>query len=86
MNVQPDGESTTKKQRVTLPIHGLGCGGGEKPTIERALARVPGVEQVYVNPAIEMAYVEYDPLLTGPGQLVRAIENQGFRACRLELR
>ncbi|MBI3962133.1 MAG: heavy-metal-associated domain-containing protein [Deinococcus sp.] len=69
-----------KTQRVTLPIYGLSCGGGGALTVERALAKVPGVVQVYVNPATEMAYVEYNPTLSGPEQLMAAVERAGFQA------
>lgn len=84
MDFQPDREAITKNRRVTLPIYGLRRGG--TLTVERALAKVLGVVQVYVNPATEMAYVEYDPLLTGPERLVRAIEERGFRAGKPGLR
>ena len=67
-----------KTTRITLPIDNLRCGGAL--TIERALIRTPGVVHVYVNPAIEMAYVEYDPSLTDSDHLVAAIERTGFRA------
>ena len=50
-----------KNQRITLPIEDLNCEGGGVLIVERALARTAGVVQVYVNPATEMAYVEYDP-------------------------
>ena len=48
--------------------------------IERALARTSGVVYVYVNPATEMAYIEYDPALTDPDRLVKVVEHAGFRA------
>ena len=67
-----------KTTRITLPIDNLRCGGAL--TIERALMRTPGVVHVYVNTAIEMAYVEYDPSLTDSDHLVAAIERAGFRA------
>jgi hypothetical protein len=53
-----------------MPIYGLACGGGGALTIERVLQRVAGVRLAYVNPATEMAYVEYDPALCGPGNLL----------------
>ncbi len=67
-----------KKTRITLSIVNLRCGGAL--TIERALIRTPGVVHVYVNPAIEMSYIEYDPSLTDSDLLVAAIERTGFRA------
>ena len=69
-----------KKQRITLPIDGLGCGGGGVLIVERALARASGVVYVYINPATEMAYIEYDPALSDPDRLVKVVEYAGFRA------
>ncbi len=69
-----------KNQRITLPINDLSCGGGGVLIVERALARAPGVVYVYVNPATEMAYVEYDPALVDPNRLTQAVEHAGFRA------
>jgi len=67
-------------RRTTLPIYGLGCGGGGVLTIERALARTPGVRRVYVNPATEMAYLEYNPAQINPSKIVAVIEDLGFEA------
>lgn len=65
--------------RISLPIFGLTCGGGGATTVERVLLRAPGVSFAYVNPATEMAYVEYDPEQTEPRKLQRAIESAGYR-------
>ena len=69
---------------MTLPIHDLACGGGLM--IERALLRAAGVVRVYVNPVIEMAYIEYDPRLTDPDGLVGVIQRAGFQAGTPSLR
>lgn len=69
-----------KTRRVTVFIYELGCGGGGALTVERALAKVPGVVQVYVNPTTETAYVGYDPAVAGVDGLVAAVESVGFRA------
>lgn len=65
-------------QRMTLPIYNLGCGGGATRLVERALRDVPGVTEVYVNPATEMAYVTYDPTRTEPTHLFNALQRAGF--------
>jgi len=52
---------------LTIPISGLRCAGSECYTLERALRREPGVVDVYVNPVTEIAYIDYDPAMTGPG-------------------
>jgi cation transport ATPase len=79
-------QRNTRIRRVTLPIYGLGRGRGETLTAERALARVAGVERAYVNPLTETAYVEYDPTITQPVQLVAAVEAVGLRAGEPSLR
>ena len=68
-----------KTLRITLPISDLSCGGGGVLIVERALARTAGVVYVYVNPATEMAYVEYDPALVDPDHLAEVVEHAGFR-------
>ena len=69
--------------RATLPIGGLSCRGGGALTVERALAQVPGVLVSSVNPATEMAYVQYDPAVCSPHDLLAAVEEVGFRALGL---
>jgi len=66
--------------RVTLPLYNLGCGGGEALAIERAIATLPGVTQVYINPLTEMAYVVYDPALLGHEHLRAAVDRLGYGA------
>jgi copper chaperone CopZ len=72
--------SSLRIKRVTFPIHNLGCGGGGSLTVERTILRVEGVRNAYVNPAIEMAYVEFDPSRCTPDALIKAVEHVGFRA------
>lgn len=69
-----------KRQRATVPIYGLVCSVGDALTVERALLETPGVLRAYVNPAIEMAYLEYDEERCGRAQIVHAVERSGFRA------
>ena len=70
------------RRALRIPVYGLGCGGDGATTIERELARLPGVLQAYVNPATEIAYVDYDPATTDPLRLAQAIERTGYRAGR----
>ncbi len=65
-------------KRVTFPIYNLGCGGGGSLTIERTILRVEGVRNAYVNPATEMAYVEFDPSRCALDALLKAVEHVGF--------
>jgi Cu+-exporting ATPase len=70
------------KRGLRIPIYDLGCGGAGATTIERELAATDGVSRVYVNPATETAYVDYDPALTDPSSLAQAIEKAGHRPGR----
>lgn len=72
--------TSMKTQRMTIPIEGLSCGGGGSLQVERALSRLSGVVYAYVNPATEMAYVEYDPEQVDNERLVKVAERAGFRA------
>lgn len=69
-------------RKLRIPVYGLGCGGAGVEAIERELAASEGVLRVYVNPGIEMAYVDYDPQETDPWTLARAVERAGYRAGR----
>jgi hypothetical protein len=60
-----------RAKRLTIPIAGLRCAGSECYTLERALRREPGVVDVYVNPVTEIAYIDYDPAMTGQASLMR---------------
>lgn len=64
--------------RTALPVSGLGCGGGARLTLEHLLRHRPGVLAAYVNPATEMAYVEYDPAYTSPEALLGVVLDSGF--------
>jgi copper chaperone CopZ len=50
------------------------------------VARLEGVKNAYVNPAMEMAYVEYDPNQCSVQDIVGAMERLGFRAGPVSLR
>jgi len=67
------------RERVILPILGLTCGGGGALSIQQVLERSPGVIRAYVNPATEMAYIEYDPAQMDLVALQKAIDSVGYR-------
>lgn len=73
-----------QRERITLPIYNLGCGGGGTLAIERALSQVSGVTQAYVNPLTEMAYVVYDPALASAENLLGVVDRLGYGAPRAE--
>lgn len=75
MNTQDKARQT---QRLALPLYNLGCSSGDALTIERILARQPGVIEFYANPATEVAYIAYDPALTDPDQLKVVVQHAGF--------
>lgn len=56
---------------------GVDC---EASTIERILREVPGVVEVYVNPASEVAYCDCDDAPVVQEGLVAAIKRLGYRA------
>lgn len=80
------GQATRQTEHVTIAITGFGCGGGGSLQAERAIAKVPGVRRVYVNPATEMAYVEYDPHVADIKQFAAAVERTGLRVAELRMR
>lgn len=45
-------------RKLTVPIHGLACGGGGALGLERQIEKLKGVDKVYVNPATSEAYVD----------------------------
>lgn len=64
--------------RTALPVSLHACSGGDGITVVGILFRVNGVQTVYLNPATEMAYVEFDPALTSPPALFEIIKQAGF--------
>ncbi len=64
-------------QEVQLPIGGMTCASCVR-RVEKALAKVPGVQTAGVNLATERATVTYDPAQVGLPQLRAAVENAGY--------
>lgn len=63
--------------KVTIAVDGLSC--GDTFNIERRLNALSGVEQAYVNPLTEMAYVAFNPCLCRVDEIRAAIRDLGFR-------
>ncbi|MGE0160822.1 MAG: YHS domain-containing protein [Gemmatimonadales bacterium] len=49
------------KETVRLPLLGVACAAGDRLPLEKALRRVPGVLEAYVNPVDEAAYLTVEP-------------------------
>ncbi len=62
-----------------MPIEGMTCASCAN-TIERRLAKQPGVTSANVNFATKVATVKYDPAATGPEQLAKAVDDIGYKA------
>jgi P-type Cu+ transporter len=76
MNLQNQFQAKSRTEQVMLPVYQLRCGSAQ--SLERKLARIPGVVEVYVNPATERAYIEYYPDLTNPERLKLEIKQAGY--------
>jgi Cu+-exporting ATPase len=64
-------------KQVVLPITGMTCANCVA-TIERNLKKVNGVEVATVNLSSERATVEFNPQLTGLGELIGKVERAGY--------
>jgi P-type Cu+ transporter len=62
---------------LVLPIEGMTCASCVR-RVEKALGRVPGVDEASVNLATEKARVVFDPALVGLGELRAAVEKAGY--------
>lgn len=66
-------------ERTDMPIEGMTCASCAN-TIERRLAKQPGVASANVNFATKVATVKYDPATTGPVALAKAVDDIGYKA------
>lgn len=69
----------TGKEKIDLVIEGMSCAACAN-RVEKGLNAVAGVVFATVNLATDKATIEYDPVLTGPEELVQAIEKAGYTA------
>jgi Cu+-exporting ATPase len=75
MTAAPAPAGTTAE--VSLAITGMTCASCVR-RVEKALARVPGVQEAAVNLATEKARVVYDPVVTSLDQLEAGVEKAGY--------
>jgi Cu+-exporting ATPase len=74
--------ATTDRRQLTLAVEGMTCASCVR-RVERALGRVPGVEQAAVNLAAETALVVLDPDQATMPELEAAVERAGYRLAEL---
>jgi len=63
---------------ITLKVGGMTCMGCVN-SVKRLLSLVAGVSRVEVDLAGGFAEVDYDPAVTGPDALRRAVEDGGYQ-------
>jgi Cu+-exporting ATPase len=64
-------------KQLTLPITGMYCANCVS-TIERNLKKVNGVESAVVNLSSERAVVQFDPSITGLGDMIARVQRAGY--------
>ena len=69
--------ATGGTSEVSLPITGMTCASCVR-RVEKALAKVEGVQEATVNLATEKARVRYDPSVVAPERLSQAVEKAGY--------
>jgi P-type Cu+ transporter len=65
-------------KKTVISLSGMTCTACAN-RIEKALQKTAGVISVSLNFAVEKAYVEYDPALTNEEELLKVIENTGYK-------
>jgi Cu+-exporting ATPase len=76
----PNESAAAGRMKIRLPVEGMTCAtcAGR---IETALHNIPGVK-AEVNLASDEAWIDYDPALASPLQMVEAIEAAGYETPR----
>lgn len=69
-----------KRTTTTMLLDQLGCAGGAALSLERVLSRLSGVTRAYVNPVMEVAYVEFDADRCTETDIVRTAQSFGVQA------
>jgi copper chaperone CopZ len=66
-------------EKTSIYLSGLSCEGCVR-TVTRALLAVKGVDSASVSADYEWAEVIYDPDVTSPEEMVKAVEAAGYGA------
>ncbi len=66
-------------ERLRLRIIGQSCSTCIVP-VRRVLERAIGVEWVGANPILDLIFVDYDPRLTDPAQILATVKRTGYEA------
>jgi len=69
----------TAKEAVDLQISGMTCAACAN-RIEKGLNKLPGVTRASVNFALETAHVEYSPSAVSVEEMIRKVEQLGYKA------
>lgn len=69
--------TTDLDDEINFPIEGMTCASCVR-RIERAIAKVPGVQEASVNLATERASVKFDPNIAGIDAFRTAVEKAGY--------
>src|ERR1051326_2165085 len=64
---------------VVIPVSGMTCAACQA-RVQRAIQRVPGVQDAVVNLMMENATVDFDPTVTSPDAVVDAVRATGYGA------
>ncbi|MCX7603908.1 MAG: heavy metal translocating P-type ATPase, partial [Bryobacteraceae bacterium] len=67
------------RAKITFPVRGMTCAACQAH-VQRALEKVPGVEQASVNLMLHNATVVYDACAVSPAELVEAVNDSGYEA------
>ena len=65
-------------RQLTLPLHGLACGGGGSLGLEKQIMKLKGVAKVYVNPATSEAYLDVSNEFQ-VNELLQVVEKNGLK-------
>ncbi|HWQ51051.1 MAG TPA: cation transporter [Terriglobales bacterium] len=66
-------------EKIVLKVEGMSCGHCEL-AVQDAVRKLPGVKKVKASRRKNAAEVEYDPSEVTAAQLVKAVNDTGYRA------